>query len=554
MGLSFSRAIMLAVAVVAAPAPASAQVADTVLVGGKIVTVDDRFTLAQALAIRDGRIVKVGAPAEIEALKGPQTRVIDLGGRTVIPGLIDNHAHWVRAAEHDELRFDGVTSRQQALAMLAERVRTTPPGQWIVVLGGWSEEQFTDEPRGFPVDELDRIAPNNPVVLQAVYNHSYLNTSALIAAKIDPGTPDPQGGSIEKDGSGKPTGLVRGAGGVAFVAARVPLQQQEAWLANTRKLVAYLNAMGVTAWLDAGGRGMGAKHYEPYKYLADRGELNIRLFWTTIRQPATPAQVDAVIGEIRELKPFQGTDYFDNVGWGESVFAPVTTQLLRVASNTKPEDLAQMRRLLLALAERGIYVNSHVEMSAAIDAFLDEYDSINKERPIKGLRWSFSHLDQVSEAQLERMKKLGMTAQIHSRPLIQGALMHKVHGDKAWDMPPFRRIQDSGIHWGLGSDATAVTTSNPFYTLSLAVTGRMVGGRKVNRQTITREEALIAHTRSNAVFLFQEGNLGSLAPGKYADLLVLDRDYLTVPEDEIKDLRPLLTMVGGRIVHDAMPK
>ena len=149
-----------------------------------------------------------------------------------------------------------------------------------------------------------------------------------------------------------------------------------------------------------------------------------------------------------------------------------------------------MRRLLLALAERGIYVNSHVEMSAAIDAFLDEYEAINKERPIKGLRWSFSHLDQVSEAQLERMKKLGMTAQIHSRPLIQGALMHKVHGDKAWDMPPFRRIQDSGIHWGLGSDATAVTTSNPFYTLSLAVTGRMVGGQQVNRQTITREEAL----------------------------------------------------------------
>lgn len=213
-----------------------------------------------------------------------------------------------------------------------------------------------------------------------------------------------------------------------------------------------------------------------------------------------------------------------------------------------------MRRILLALAESGLYVNSHVEMSAAIDAFLTEYEAVNREHPIKGLRWSFSHLDQVSEAQLERMKKLGMTAQIHSRPLIQGALMHKVHGDKAWDMPPFRRIQDSGIHWGLGSDATAVTTSNPFYTLSLAVTGRMIGGRPVNRQTITREEALIAHTRSNALFLFQEGNLGSLAPGNYADLLVLDRDYLTVPESEIKDIRPLVTMVGGRIVHGAMPK
>ena len=555
MRLSFGRAILLVLALFAAAAgPASAQAPDTVLVNGKIVTVDDRFTIAQALAIKGERILKVGTTAEVEALRGPQTRVIDLAGRTVIPGLIDNHAHWVRAAEHDELRFDGVTSRQQALKMLADRVHSVPAGEWIVVLGGWSEEQFTDESRGFSLEELDRIAPNNPVVLQAVYNHSYLNSVALIAAKIDAATPDPQGGRIEKDAGGKPTGLVRGAGGVAFVAARVPLQNQEAWLANTRKLVSYLNSMGVTAWLDAGGRGMGAKHYEPYRYLADRGDLTIRLFWTTIRQPATPAQVDAVLGEIRDLKPFQGNDYFDNVGWGESVFAPVTTQLLRVETNTRAEDLAQMRRLLLALAERGIYVNSHVEMSTAIDAFLNEYESINKERPIKGLHWSFSHLDQVSEAQLERMKKLGMTAQIHSRPLIQGALMHKVHGDKAWDMPPFRRIQDSGIHWGLGSDATAVTTSNPFYTLSFAVTGRMIGGRAVNRQTITREEALIAHTRSNAIFLFQEGNLGSLTSGKYADLLVLDRDYLTVPDSEIKDIRPLVTMVGGKLVHDVTPK
>ena len=555
MRLSFGRAILIVLALFAAAAgPASAQAPDTVLVNGKIVTVDDRFTIAQALAIKGERILKVGTTAEVEALRGPQTRVIDLAGRTVIPGLIDNHAHWVRAAEHDELRFDGVTSRQQALKMLADRVHSVPAGEWIVVLGGWSEEQFTDESRGFSLEELDRIAPNNPVVLQAVYNHSYLNSVALIAAKIDAATPDPQGGRIEKDAGGKPTGLVRGAGGVAFVAARVPLQNQEAWLANTRKLVSYLNSMGVTAWLDAGGRGMGAKHYEPYRYLADRGDLTIRLFWTTIRQPATPAQVDAVIGEIRDLKPFQGNDYFDNVGWGESVFAPVTTQLLRVETNTRAEDLAQMRRLLLALAERGIYVNSHVEMSTAIDAFLNEYESINKERPIKGLHWSFSHLDQVSEGQLERMKKLGMTAQIHSRPLIQGALMHKVHGDKAWDMPPFRRIQDSGIHWGLGSDATAVTTSNPFYTLSFAVTGRMIGGRAVNRQTITREEALIAHTRSNAIFLFQEGNLGSLTSGKYADLLVLDRDYLTVPDSEIKDIRPLVTMVGGKLVHDVTPK
>jgi predicted amidohydrolase YtcJ len=257
-----------------------------------------------------------------------------------------------------------------------------------------------------------------------------------------------------------------------------------------------------------------------------------------------------VLAEIPTVRPFQGNDYFDQVGWGETVYAPLTTQLLSSASNTKPDDLAQMRRILIALAQRGIYVNSHVEMSAAIDAFLDVYEDVNKTAPYRGLRWSFSHLDQVSEAQLERMKRLGMFAQIHSRPLIQGALMHQVHGDRAWEMPPFRRVQDSGIMWGLGSDATAVTPSNPFYTLSFAVTGKMIGGRQVNRQTITREEALIAHTRNNAYIVFQEANLGSIQPGKYADLLVLDRDYLAVPADQIKDIRPVMTMVGGRIVHD----
>lgn len=530
----------------------SAQVADkadTILINGKIVTVDDQFTIAQAIAVKGSRIIAVGKSDTVRQMSGPDTKVIDLQGRTVIPGLIDNHAHWIRAAEHDELRFDGITSRAQAVRMIEERVRAAKPGAWIATLGGWSEEQFNDDPRGFPLAELDRIAPGNPVVIQAVYRHSYLNTAALKAAKIDETTANPPNGRIEKDANGKLTGVISGAGGVAFVAARIPLFDQDAWLANTRKLVSSLNAMGVTAWVDAGGRGMGAKHYAPYQYLADRGELNIRAYWTTIRQPSTPEQVDKVLAEIPQQKPFQGNEYFDNVGWGESVYSPVTTQLLRKESNTRPADIAQMKRIAMALAERGLFLNSHVEMADVIDVFLDVYEEIHKVHPIKGLRWAFSHLDQVTPAQLDRMKRLDMYAEIHSRPLIQGALMHKVHGDQAWDMPPFRRIQNSGIRWGLGSDATAVTTSNPFYTLGLAVTGKMVGGRKVNRQTISREEALIAHTRSNAYFLFQEGNLGSIQEGKFADLLVLDRDYLKVPEDEIKDIRPLITMVGGRIVY-----
>jgi len=403
--------------------------------------------------------------------------------------------------------------------------------------------------RGFPLAELDAMAPNNPVVLQSIYRHSYLNSTALKMAKIDDSTPNPPRGTIEKDAAGKITGVVRGAGGVAFVAAKVPHRDRDAWLENTRKLATYLNSLGITAWGDAGGRGMSAKHYEPYHYLADKDELNVRVFWTTIRQPRTVPEVDAVMKEIPSLKPFQGNDYFNHIGWGETVFSPVTTQLLAPGGNTKPEDLAQMMRIVRALAEKGIYLNSHVEMVNVIDAFLDQYEAMNKETPIRGLRWSFSHLDQITETQLARMKKLGMSAQIHSRPLIQGVLMHRIHGEKAWDMPPFRRVQDSGIVWGLGSDATAVTTSNPFYTLSFAVTGKMIGGHHVNRQSITREEALIAHTRNNALILFQEGNLGSLAPGKYADLLVLDRDYFTVQADQIKDIKPLMTMVGGRVVY-----
>ena len=531
--------------------PSVIEQADLILTGGKVVTVDDRFSIVQAIAVKGERVIAIGSTAEVRKLAGANARTIDLGGRTVIPGLIDNHAHWIRAAEHDELRLDGVTSRKQALQMLAARVKAAKPGEWIATLGGWSEEQFIDDPRGFPRAELDRIAPDNPVVLQAVYRHSYLNSAALKAAKIDESTADPRNGRIEKDANGKLTGVVSGAGGVAFVAARIPLPGPEQWLAQARKLVRELNAVGITAWLDAGGRGMGALHYEPYRELARRGELNARAFWTTIRQPSTPDEVDKVLAEIPQQKPFQGSDYFDNVGWGESVYAPLTTQLLSPMSNTKPDDLAQMRRILVALAQHGIYLNSHVEMTAAIDAFLNVYEDVNREAPIKGLRWSLSHLDQVNETQLERMKRLGLSAQIHSRPLIQGALMHKAHGERAWEMPPFRRVQASGIVWGLGSDATAVTPSNPFYTLWFAVTGKMIGGRQVNRQTITREQALIAHTRSNALIVFQEANLGSLTPGRYADLLVLDRDYLSVPADEIKDIKPVLTMVGGRVVYEA---
>jgi predicted amidohydrolase YtcJ len=527
------------------------EVADQILFNGKIITVDDQFRIAQAVAIKGDRILTVGSDSDIQKLRGPDTKMIDLRRKTVIPGLIDNHAHFVRAPEHDELRLDNVTSRKQAIAMIRERVQQSRPGEWIITIGGWSSDQFMDDPRGFPLAELDQIAPNNPVVIQEVYWRSFLNTAALKELKLTESTPDPRGGKILKGNDGMLTGVVDGAGGVAFIATKLPLPNPEEWRRNVLKVVAEMNAMGITAWYDAGGRGMTDEHYLPYEQLAKEQKLNARVFWSTIRQPMTVAEVDNVVAEIARQKPFQGNDYFSNIGWGETTYGPFTTSLTRNDFQVRSEDLAQVRRITDALADRGLMLNNHVEMANAIDALLDEYEALNRRKPIKGYRWVFSHLDQVTLEELRRMQKLGMYAGIHSRPLIQGALMHQVHGEGAWDMPPFKRVQDSGIIWGLGSDATAVTTSNPFYSLYFATTGRMINGKKVNHQSITREEALVAHTRSNAYFLFQEDNLGSIQAGKYADLLILDRDYLTVPLEKIKDIKPLATMVGGKFIFKA---
>lgn len=531
---------------------AKAQDADVVLLNGKIVTVDDRFTIAQALAIRGERIVATGSNAEVEKLKGGATRVIDLAGRTVIPGLIDNHAHYMRAAEywHQEIRLDGVTSHRKALDMIAEKAHASKPGEWVLVLGGWSEEQFTDEKRGFTRAELDAAAPDNPVVMQLIYFRIYANSAGLKALGIDAATADMPGGKIEKQ-NGEPTGVINGGGGVRWTLAKLGEVAKEKMVENAAALMHDLNRMGITAYQDMGGRGLHAGHIEAFRALAESRRMTVRTFYNYFTEVMNAADTDRVVATIAQLKPFQGDDYFDLTGFGESVYFPYNDNLLAAKADPKPDGMALWRRIVQALADRGIHLNVHAQLRASIEAFLTEIEAVNRIKPIKGLRWTFSHLDQAEPRDIERMKRLGMYAQIHSRPTVQGGLMLKIHGERTYDMPPLRMIQDSGVPWGLGSDATAVTPVNPFYTLGWAVSGEMIGGTKVLRSTITREEALIAHTRANSYFLFQESNLGSLAPGKYADLLVLDRDYLRIPASEIKDIRPLLTMVGGRIVHDA---
>ena len=535
---------------------ASAQTADLIFTNGKIVTVDDQFATVQAVAIKGERIIATGSDTNIEKFKGPSTQLIDLQHRTVIPGLIDNHAHYMRAAEywHREVRLDGITSHKRAMELIRDKVRKSKAGEWVVVLGGWSEEQFTDEPRGFTRQELDQLASNNPVALQLFYFRVYANSAALKAMGIDANTPDPANIKIEKDAQGQLTGALNGGASIGLLRSKLGEVARDKAVENARLLMVDLNKMGITAFQDQGGTGVNQNHIKAFQLAHDSGQMTVRSFYNYYEEPRSAADVEDLLGRMPSIKPFQGDDWFDLTGYGETLYFPIHDALLAKAANPSAEALQLWQRLGLGLAKNGLHLNVHAQLRGSIEGFLTAMEAINKEKPIRGLRWTFSHLDQAQPRDLERMKRLNVYAQIHSRPTIQGGLMFKVHGDLTYDMPPLRIIQDSGVPWGFGSDATAVTPSNPFYTLWWAVTGKMIGGKQVLKQTITREEALIAHTRSNAPFLFQEGNLGSLAPGKYADLLVLDRDYLTVPEDEIKDIKPVLTMVGGKIVYDANVK
>ena len=529
--------------------------ADLILSNGKIVTVDDRFTIAQAVAIKGNRIVAIGANQEMDRLAAPNARRINLRGRTVIPGLIDNHNHLLRAGTTWplELRFDGVGTRKKAIEMIRARGKQVGPGQWVFNIGGWATAQFTDDPKPFTREELDQIAPDNPVALQESYYQVFLNSRGLKAFGIEPNAPDPSDfvkGSIMRDAAGTPTGVIRGdIAATRPVAARLPKVPPDRLEASSLSLVKDMSRAGLTTF---GVAGCNADVLDIFKRWKSQGRLDVRVFCIGGAAAASPEQVDKSLQQIAQMKLYQGDEFIDDVVFGESVYTPLHDRMFATKSDPTPDQLAQWRRMAMGIAQAGLPLHVHAELKNTIDAFLDQIEAVNTQYPVRNLRWALAHVNQINASQLERMRRLGMYAAVHPWAVINGGIMHESFGDEAYDMPPLTTIQNSGVTWGLGTDATAANQYLPFTTLSFAVTGKMAGGaRTVIRQTISREDALIAHTRKNAYFVFQEGNLGSIQPGKLADLVVLDRDYLTIPADQIKDISPVMTMVDGRVVFDA---
>jgi len=520
--------------------------ADLILSNGRIITVDDRFTVAEAVAIRGERIALVGTAQDVARLAGPATRRIDLAGRAVIPGLIDNHMHLLRAGTtwQWEVRLDGVGSRAQALDLLRARGRATPPGEWIYTLGGWAVEQFADDARPFTRDELDRVVPRHPLLLQASYYQSFLNTAAMQALGLDDTRREPW---LVRDAKGQPTGAIEEAG-IRALAARLPTANGDALERSTRRMIRDMNRAGLTAF---GSAGCEADVLPLYRRLAAQKQLDVRVFCITGATAGSPEQVERALLQIPQMQVRQGDAFIDHIAYGEGLYGPLHDPMFLKASTPAAADLAQWRRMATEIAKAGLPLHVHANLTGTLDAFLDQIEGVHRAHPIDGLRWTLAHVNQINASHLARMKQLNLQAAVHPWAIINGGINRSVFGAGAADMPPLRTIQESGVAWGLGSDGSRANQILPFTTLWWAVTGKMVGGSTVLRQTIDRKDALVAHTRQNARLVFREREIGSIEPGKLADLVVLDRDYLTVPADEIRNLTPVLTMVGGRVVFDA---
>lgn len=533
---------------------------DMILVNGRFATLDPANPDPGAVAITGDTFSAVGDARELLASRGPATCVVDCGGRRVIPGLCDNHIHVIRGGlnYNMELRWDGVPSLSDAMAMLRMQAANTPPPQWVRVVGGFTEHQFAE--RRLPtLAELNAAAPDTPVFILHLYDRALLNAAALNAVGYTRDTPDPPGGTIERDAAGNPTGLLIASPNAAILYATLakgPRLPPEYQANSTRHFMRDLNRLGVTSVIDAGGGYQNyPEDYEVIRKLHDAGLLTLRIAFNLFTQKPKEEKEDFLRWTAGN-RYHQGDDYFRLNGAGEMlVFSAADFEDFRMPRPDMPLEMeGELEAVVRVLAQNRWPWRLHATYDETISRALDVFEKVNEDVPLEGLHWFFDHAETVSARSIDRIARLGGGIAVQHRMAYQGEYFAERYGDAAAEAtPPVRRMLDSGVRVSAGTDATRVASYDPWVCLSWLVTGRTLGGRclSAGRNLLDREEALRMWTENTTWFSNEEGRKGRIQAGRLADLALLSADYFSVPGDEIRRITSVLTLVGGRPVYGA---
>ncbi|WP_437313434.1 amidohydrolase [Sorangium sp. So ce385] len=533
-------------------------IADLILFNGRITTLDPRRPEAREVVVVDGRIAGVDNASDFH--RGPETKVVDLGGRRVIPGLNDSHLHVIRGGlnYNMELRWEGVPSLSLALRMLREQAARTPAPQWVRVVGGFSEFQFAE--RRLPtLDEINAAAPDTPVFILHLYGQALLNRAALRACGYTKETPDPPGGEIARDRAGNPTGLLIARPNATLLYATLakgPKLPPEYQYNSTRHFMRELNRLGVTSVCDAGGGFQNyPEDYEIIRQLHERGEMTLRIAYNLFTQKPG-AELEDFVRWSKAVRPGEGDDLYRCNGAGEMlVFSAADFEDFLEPRPDLPQTLeAELERVVRFLAENRWPFRLHATYDESIQRFLRVFERVNADVPLGDLHWFFDHCETISDRSMERVKALGGGIAVQHRMAFQGEYFVDRYGAEAAERtPPIRRMIEMGIPVGAGTDATRVASYNPFVALYWLTTGRTLGGLSLypEEARLTREEALRLYTQGSSWMSRDEGKRGAIAAGQLADMAVLSGDYFRVPDEEIKWLESVLTILGGEPVYAA---
>ncbi|MEO3404723.1 amidohydrolase [Mucilaginibacter sp. CAU 1740] len=532
--------------------------ADMVLFNGKIHTVDAALPAATAVAIADGKIIAVGDDGPVLKHAGENTTVIDLQKKTVIPGINDSHTHLIRGGLNYnlELRWDGVPSLADALRMLKEQVDRTPSPQWVRVIGGWSEYQFAEK-RMPTLAEINAISPDTPVFIMHLYDRAFLNRAALKAVGYTKDTPAPPGGHIEHNSKGEPTGLILATPNAMILYATLakgPKLSYEHQVNSTRHYMREMNRFGITSVIDAGGGFQNfPDDYKVVQELNDEGKLTVRIAYNLFTQRAKHEEEDFE-NWTKTVKLYQGDDMFRHNGAGEMlVFSAADFEDFLQPRHELPEQMEdELERVVRLLVENRWPFRLHATYNESITRFLNVFEKVNRDMPFNGLPWIFDHAETIHEKNIERVKALGGGIAIQDRMAFQGEYFSDRYGKKAaLQTPPVKKMLEMGVPVGGGTDATRVSSYNPWLALYWLTSGKTVGGTAIydDESKLSRETALELYTRGSAWFSNEQQKKGSIKIGQLADLAVLDRDYFTVDEEEIKSIEADLTILGGKVVY-----